>query len=201
MAERGRRQPMTETSATSMRPRRNRRVFILLGLLLLLVAYVGCDAWAGHRVNTEVARLEQRYGTLREWYPSPCRPPTIARASSGLPPRSPRSATTRTPRTSSRPSRSHQSREPARPGRTPGVRGGQPGRDPAGRLHPHARALRFEIDHPSGSNEPSWMDIRTLSFAIYLNALMDLDAGHADEAAARSRRASRCPRRSARNRN
>ena len=62
---------MTGTSDKAARPRSHRRVFILLGVLLLLVAYVGFDLWAGYRVHVEVARFEAAHGSLKaptyEW--------------------------------------------------------------------------------------------------------------------------------------
>src|SRR3954466_14088888 len=40
------------------------RVFALLGVLVLLFAFVGLDLWSGRQLDAELARLEQRYGSL-----------------------------------------------------------------------------------------------------------------------------------------
>ena len=40
----------------------------------------------------------------------------------------------------------------------------------------------FEVDYPSGNNQAPLLDIRTLSSAIYLAAVLDLEAGRADDA-------------------
>jgi hypothetical protein len=40
------------------------RVFALLGVIVLLFAFVGLDLWSVRRLDAELARLEQRYGSL-----------------------------------------------------------------------------------------------------------------------------------------
>jgi hypothetical protein len=40
------------------------RLFAVLGVLLALVAWVGLDIWAGRRVEAEYLRLEKKYGSL-----------------------------------------------------------------------------------------------------------------------------------------
>src|SRR4051812_50062763 len=40
------------------------RVFALLGILVLLFAFIGLDLGSGRRLDAELARLEQRYGSL-----------------------------------------------------------------------------------------------------------------------------------------
>jgi hypothetical protein len=57
---------MTDVTSQPARGWRGRRVrlFLVLAALLVLVAYVGVDLWAGHRVNVVVARLEKQYGRL-----------------------------------------------------------------------------------------------------------------------------------------
>jgi hypothetical protein len=176
---------MTETAAPPVRPRRNRRVFVLLGVLVLLVAYVGFDFWTSRRVDAEVARFEERYGPLKEWYPKPV-PAADNRArvvkaaaeliafSDGKYPSDFNVAF------------AQYSKLPKPVAVPADLRAFVEANRAAIRLADSTRTRGrsdFEIDYPSGSYEPRWMDIRTLSFAIYLSALMDLEAGHADDAA------------------
>ena len=58
---------MTEPTAKPTRASRWRRVrlFALLGVLVLLVAYTATDLYAGHALDAELARLELQHGNLR----------------------------------------------------------------------------------------------------------------------------------------
>jgi hypothetical protein len=68
---------MTDVMPQPARGRRLRLflVLVVLGALLLLVAYAGVDLWAGHRVQVAVARLEKQYGRLSEDTLGVARPP------------------------------------------------------------------------------------------------------------------------------
>ena len=54
---------MSDAIARPVRVARPRRIrlFVLLGILVLLVAYTGCDLWAGRRLDAAIARLEPKY--------------------------------------------------------------------------------------------------------------------------------------------
>jgi hypothetical protein len=157
-------------------------IVIIVGILLLLVARTGLDLWAGHRVNVEISRVEQQYGSLDERTLSAAPVPAgdnrarVIRAAAAL--------TVPGPETN-----------------RPAFRGALPASAPvppdltafveanrlALRVADEARARRqsnWEADYTiSRSNAPPWMDVRTLSNAIYLATRLDLHDGRPDDAA------------------
>ena len=175
---------MTEITGAPVRPRRNRRVFVLLGILVLLVAYVGCDAWAGHRVDAEVARFEKLYGTLSQssqaTVPAADNRARVVRAAAAMTALS--AGTTFTEFSAAF------SRFANRPIPVPvpnDLRAFVEANQEAIRLADTIRnrhRSNFEVDYPSGNNQAPLLDIRTLSSAIYLAAVLDLEAGRADDA-------------------
>jgi hypothetical protein len=166
---------------------RRLRLFVVLGTLLLLVAYTGLDLWAGHRVNLAVARLEKQYGSLNEdtlrVAPAPAgdnraRVVRAAAALTALPPGTDRSLV------SGAYYRFVQSPAPA-PVPTD-LRNFVAANRAAIRVADDVRIRRqsdWEVEYRYDGDRPPLMDMRTLSNAIYLAALMDLEAGRPEDAA------------------
>ncbi len=176
---------MTGTVIPPGRRRRRWRVFVLLGILLLLIAYVGVDLWSGHRVDVEIAALEKQYGSLDDPgvvpVPADDNRARVVRAATAL-----TAFGSDTTSSAFATSFSRFTRLQA-PAPVPAdLRAFVEANREAIRLVGEARSRRrsnFEIDYPVASNQPPLLDIRTLSSAIYLAALMDLEAGRADAAA------------------
>jgi hypothetical protein len=62
---------MTDASRPNRWPLRTRRLLVIVLILVLavLALRVALDIWLGHRLNKEIARLEEQYGPLR-WDPA-----------------------------------------------------------------------------------------------------------------------------------
>lgn len=168
-----------------MRWRRVRLIAVVV-LLVLLVAWVGLDLWAGRRIDEEVARLEKSYGSLAERsLRSPQKVPAadnrarVARAAAAL-------------AVLEEPGR----RPDLAPERYLGLRPWSPVPEsvrayveinrPAIRIAEETRSrgrTSWEADYVSGVGFPPLMELRLLSNAICLAALIDLQDGRADSAA------------------
>jgi len=172
-----------------MKGTRRRKILIVavVAILVLLVARTGLDLWAGHRVNVETARLEQRYGSLDARTltlpPVPAgdnRARAVGAAAAlivfdGVKGPSEfqialnRFLALKTP-----------SPVPA------DLRAFVDANRTAIRVADEARSRRqsnWESDFAKGTTSPPLLDIRTLSNALYLAARLDLEAGRPDDAA------------------
>lgn len=176
---------MTEAAAAPTRRRRWRRRWLVLLVLTLVVllARAGLDLWAGRRVDAEVARLEQRYGTLAEGslrldrVPSADNRARAIRAATAL--TVPASGSEQQPSLSRFLTSQLSSPVPAE------LRAFVEANRTAIRVAEESRSRHqsnWDIE-PSGFNTPPWMELRTLSNAICLDALVDLEEGRPDEAA------------------
>ncbi len=174
---------MTEEAPALIRRirRRRRRLLVLVLILVVLLARVGLDLWAVHRVDQEVARLERLYGGLAEGsrrlppVPAADNRARVVRAAAALiildigSPEQRALARFLTPRTS-----------PPVPAE---VRAFVEANRAAIRLAEDGKALResnWDADYALDRRVPPLMDLRTLSNAIYLSALIDLEEGRAD---------------------
>ena len=175
---------MTELAVTRPSGTRRRRVLIVLigAILLFLLARTGLDLWAGHRIDSEISRLEQRYGSLDvKTLTLPPLPEGENRA------RAIRGAVALiVGRYEAQKSLTDFFRQ--RPfGQVPAdLRAFVESNRPALRVADDARSRRqsnWETDYASGGTSPPLLEIRALSNAIYLAALLDLEAGQTDEAA------------------
>ncbi len=178
---------MTDVTSQPARGRRLRLflVLVVLGALLLLVAYAGVDLWAGHRVNVAVARLEKQYGRLSEDTLGVARPPAgdnrahVVWAAAALI-EGGNSGNFHT--TYSRFVQSGASAPvPA------DLRIFVEANRLALRVADEARTRRhsdWEVDYPLGSvGHLPLLNIRTLGNATYLDGLLDLEAGRPADAA------------------
>ena len=175
---------MTEnTAAPARRSRRRRRWLVALVLtLVFLLARAGLDLWAGHRVDQEVARLEKRYGSLAE---KSLRSPRVPAADNRA--RVARAAVALTILEVG--SQQHQTLLRFLASRTElsvpaDVRAVVEANRAAIRVAEESRTRRqssWDIE-PSGFNAPPWMELRTLSNAIALAAVVDLEDGRPDDA-------------------
>lgn len=174
---------MTGPTARAVGPRRRRRVFILLGLLLLLMAYVGVDVWAGHRVDVEVARLEAVYGSLEASRPTPVpaadNRARVVRAAAAMVVLNADLGSVEFSSAFARFTRL------APPAPVPAnlrafVEANHVAIGLADQIRTRHRS-DFEVDYPSAGNLPL-LDMRTLSSVLYLAAILDLEAGRADDA-------------------
>jgi hypothetical protein len=176
---------MTEDAAPVRRSRR-RRVWLLVLVLTLvfLLARAGLDLWAGRQVDQEVARLEKRYGSLAE---STLRVPPVpagdnrarvVKAAAALTVFDNGSKEQRalgrflTPR--------------AAPPVPADVRAFVDANRAAIRLAEGSRTRRqsnWEIDYVTDRGMPPLMELRTLSNAIFVSSLIDLEEGRPDAAA------------------
>jgi hypothetical protein len=176
---------MRETAGQPPRASRRRRLLLLLvvGVFILLATHTGLDLWTGIAVSNEMARLEQRYGSLDAAslvlpnVPADDNRARIARAAAllAIP------GSSETQRATSRFINEHASSPvPA------AVR-----KFAEDNRHAIAMAnevqLRtqsgWEVDPRSGTNQPNLLEIRTLTHAIYVSSMLELEAGRTDEAA------------------
>lgn len=165
-------------------PRRRRwRLYVLLASLVLLVVYVGLDLWAGHRVTVATARLEQQIGPLSVRrlgatpVPAAENRARLVRAAAALavPPSQDALAFI---------SRAGSARETTP---IPEVALAYVAANQAA-IHLAAgfgsrRQSDWGVDYASGGNMPSLLEIRMLGNVLYLSSLIDLEQGHADDAA------------------
>lgn len=174
----------TETTVTRPRGTRRRRILLVLiaAILLILLARTGLDLWASHRVNVEVSRLETLYGTLdKRTLVLPAVPEGENRA------RAIRGAVALiVGRYEAQQSLTNFFRQRP-PGQVPAdLRAFVESNRPALRVADDARSRRqsnWETDYATGGTSPPLLEIRALSNAIYLAALLDLEAGLTDNAA------------------
>jgi hypothetical protein len=176
---------MTEDAAAPARRSRRRRVWLVVLVLTLVfvLARAGLDLWAESRVDVEVARLEQRYGTLAE---GSLRLQLLPAADNRA--RAVRAATALTvpggdsdqQRSVSR-FRTYQSSLPV----PAELRAFVDANRAAIKVAEESRTRRqsnWDIE-PSGFNTPPWLELRILSNAICLDALVDLEDGRPDDSA------------------
>ena len=180
---------MAEAAEKRPRGTRRRRILIVLlvVVLVLFLARAGLDLWAGHQIDTVVARLEKQHGSFDVLTLNPPAVPEgenrarAIRAAAALvnyaplkhwselqhsyslflkqPPSAPMPANLRTFVETNR--STFRVVEDAR-----------------------SRAQsNWEADYPNQSNIPRLLEIRTLSNGVYLAARLDLEAGRPDEAA------------------
>jgi len=174
------------------------RLIVLVALLVLLAAWVGMDLWAGRRLNEEVARLEKRYGSLAtRLLRSPARIPAadnrarVARAAAALTVFEFDSEQGRAVERFLAASEQARvvERYLAANATSPApaeVRAFVETNRPAIRVAEEARARArssWEADYVSDRNTPGFLDLRELSNAMYLSALIDVQEGRADSAA------------------
>jgi len=170
---------VTETVAQPGQRRRRWRVVILSAILLLLVSYTGLDAWAGRRVAREVARLEAKYGSFDEaTLQVAIVPPADNRA------RIVRAAAALTiPLTGSSLSAVRLKATEPVPAET---RAFAMANGPAIRMAAEIGTRRqssWEVEYRWPGDRPPWGGIRTLSDALFVTSLLDIEAGRAEEAA------------------
>ena len=166
--------------------RRRLRLFLLLGVLVLLVAGVGFDGWTRWQLEPELARVESRYGSLHG--PTLVAPPVGAEYNSA---RFVRAAAALTVRPSASPysvliASVRDFEKLPESSIVP--------RDLQAFLDANTEALRlagdaidrhqssWDADYTGGGYVPRWLDVRTLSDAIAAAAALDRKAGRADEA-------------------
>lgn len=178
---------MTEDAAVpTRRSRRRRRWLVVLVLtLVFLFARAGLDLWAGRRVDQAVARLEKRYGSLAE---RTLRLPPVPAADNRA--RVVRAAAALT-------ILENGSQEQRALGRflasrtklpaPPDVRAFVEANRTAIRVAEESRLRRqsnWESDYVSErGGMPPLMELRTLSNAIYVSSLINLEEGRPDGAA------------------
>lgn len=162
------------------------RLFLLLSILVVLVAGISVDVWTRRQLDRELARVEQRYGSLR--VRTLVAPPVGAEYNSA---RFVRAAAALTVR----PSASSYGMAMAaikdleklpEPSIVP--------RDLQAFVDANTEAMRlvgeaidrhqasWDADYAGGGYVPRWLDVRTLADAIALSALLDRKAGRDDEA-------------------
>ncbi len=162
--------------------RRRLRLYVLLGILVLLVLHVGADVLAGRRVDAVLSRLEQRVGPL-----------TVARLRGPDVPagenlaRLVRAATALT----IPPARDVEqalgtlgdARQtmPVPEAVRPFVTANQPAIQLSREFETRHKA-DWEADYGTGENAPSLLEIRTLGNVVMASALLDLEAGRVDDA-------------------
>jgi len=177
---------MTEDAAAPARRSRWRRAWIriFVFVLLVLLARAGLDLWAGHRVDQEVARLEKRYGSLAERtlrlppVPAADNRARVVRAAAAL---------------IILDNGSHEHRAVGRflasrtkPPVPADVRAFVEANRAAIRVAEDSRVRRqsnWEVDYVSDRGMPPLMELRTLSNAICVSSLIDLEEGRPDGAA------------------
>jgi hypothetical protein len=176
---------VTDTIAPP-RPRRRRVWRVVIGLLLLLIgAFVASDVWSRYRVRVEVARLEENYGSLdiaslqAPPVPDADNRATVARAAAGLTVRPDNIGSALSSLTIKHPS------SPV----SADLRAFAEANRAAVRLAADIRTRRqsnWDAGHKriisDGSRLPL-MEIRTLSDAIWVTAVLDMEAGRPDDAA------------------
>ena len=168
--------------------RRRLGLVLLLSLFVLGLVWVGLDVWAGRRVNAELARLEARHGSLdgrsivAAPVPAEDNRAKVIRAAAALTVRGRQASPYGT--VSAAIVRLENDPEPPR---VPDeLRAFVDVNAEAIRMAGHARRRRqasWDADYAGGANMPPFLDIRTLSQAIYVAALIDLDAHRPDAAA------------------
>jgi hypothetical protein len=167
--------------------RRRLRLFLLLGTLVALVAGISFDVWTRRQLETELARLENRYGSLRGR--NLVAPPVGADYNSA---RFVRAAVSLAVRPSASPygvlmaSGKGFEKLPASSIAPRDVQAFVDANAEAMRLAGEAidrHQTSWDADYAGGGHVPRWLDVRTLSDAIALAALLDRKAGRDDEAA------------------
>jgi hypothetical protein len=148
--------------------------------VLLLVAYGGLDLWAGYKLRAQIARLEARYGSLNEDtlrlrpVPAADNRARVVRAAAALV----------IPGADTNKIYQFVSREQSFPV-PPEVRAFAEANRAATNLAAEIRTRsqsNWEIEPRDAGNQPNLLEIRTLSTALYATALLELEAGRADEA-------------------
>ncbi len=177
---------MTEAAAAPTRRRRWRRRWLVLLVLALVVllARAGLDLWAGRRVGQEAARLEKRWGSLAE---RTLRLPPVPAADNRA--RVVKAAAALTIFENG----SQEDRALGRflasrtmPPVPADVRAFVEANRAAIRVADDSRLRRqsnWEADYVSDRGMPPLMELRTLSKAICVSALIDIDEGRPDAAA------------------
>jgi hypothetical protein len=166
--------------------RRRLRLFVLVAILVALIAGLGFEAWTRRQLDRELARVEQRYGTLRGR--TLVAPPVGAEYNSA---RFVRAAAVLTVRPSGS---AHTAVMVSVKGFDKLPESSSVLRDLQAFVDTNAEPIRlageaidrhqasWDADYAGGSNVPRLLDIRTLSDAIALAALLDRKAGRDDEA-------------------
>jgi hypothetical protein len=166
--------------------RQRLRLFLLLGILVALVTGISLDRWTRRQLDRELARMEERYGSLRG--PTLVAPPVGVEYNSA---RFVRAASALTVRpggaTYGRLLASVKSFEKQPPSSTvpPDLQAFVDANTEAMRLAGEAierHQASWDADYAGGGDVPRLLDIRTLSDAIALAALLDRNAGRDDEA-------------------
>jgi hypothetical protein len=154
---------------------------LVVAMVLLLVAYGGLDLWAGYRLRAQIARLEARYGALNEDtlrirpVPAADNRARVVRAAAALV----------VPLTDVSKLHRFASRDPSFP-IPPEVRAFAESNRPATSLAAEIRTRsqsNWEIEPRDSGTQPNLLEIRALSNALYATALLEIEAGRADEAA------------------
>jgi hypothetical protein len=180
---------MSDASRVSVRWWRGRRLRLLfiVGLLVMLLAWVSVDVWAGRQIDAEYARLEKKFGSLEgRWIHAPAVPDDDNRA---RPVRAASLLIIQPEHTSIGALLASLARYERLPPSSPlpdDLRTFVAANEEAIRIAGEARGRHqssWDADYGGGSNVPSLLSIRTLGNAVYVAALGDLQAGRDDAAA------------------
>jgi hypothetical protein len=176
---------MNVTAVQPGRSTRRRRVLLLLasGILILLAVHTVLDFWASRAVKNEVARLEQRYGSLD--------PATLVLPA--VPAQNNRARIVRAAAALAVPVSTevqHATFEFINKGTSTSVPVAvREFADANRRALAMAEEVRsrtqsgWETDPRTGRNQPTLLEIRLLASAIYVSSMIELEAGRTDEAA------------------
>lgn len=163
--------------------RRRVRLYLLLGVLVLLVLHVGADWLAGRAVDAVLARVEQRVGPLTMERLRAPEVPAIENLA-----RLVRAATALTVPSAPPVEQALGALGDARqPTTVPEVirsfvTANQPALDLSREFEARHKA-DWEADYLTGENAASLLEVRTLGNVLMASALLDLEAGRVDEAA------------------
>jgi hypothetical protein len=176
-------EPVAPAPVRAVRRRRT-RLYVLLAILILLVAYTGLDLYASRKLDAEIARLEPKYGNLRIWtltelpaVPAGENRARLVRAAAALvvPPDKQSMSSVNFS------GYINIGRDAPVPADVRSwVEANRRAIEFAAEIPKRARS-NWELQYPSGDNVP-FVDMRFLAQALYFSGVLQLEANHTDAA-------------------